>query len=107
MRQRGIARSLPGPAGAPLDEPFSALMLTAQTFHQVVDLLHDPAVATRTAVLVTHSVEEAAYMADRVVALQSNPGRLVQVVTVDVPRPRRWGASELVPFVDRLYALMT
>jgi NitT/TauT family transport system ATP-binding protein len=111
MRQRvGIARALcQQPRVLLLDEPFSALdVLTAQTLRdQVADLLHDPAVSTRTAVLVTHSVEEAAYMADRVVALRANPGRVEEVVPIGLPWPRRWGAPELVPFVDRLYGLMT
>jgi NitT/TauT family transport system ATP-binding protein len=111
MRQRvGIARALcQDPRVLLLDEPFSALdVLTAQTLRdQVLDLFDDPAVSTRTAVLVTHSVEEAVYMADRVVALRANPGRVAEVVPVDVPRPRKWGAADLVPFVDRLYVLMT
>ena len=98
MRQRvGIARALcQDPRVLLLDEPFSALdVLTAQTLRdQVADLLRDPAVSTRTAVLVTHSVEEAVYMADRVVAMRSNPGRVAEVVTIDTPRPRRWGAPE-------------
>jgi len=58
-------------------------------------------------VLVTHSVEEAAYLADRVVAFRANPGRVVEVVSIEATRPRRWGSPALVPFVDRLYALMT
>ena len=92
-----------------LDEPFSALdVLTAQTLRdQVLDLLRADGVATRTAVLVTHSVEEAVYMADRVVALRAMPGRVAEIVPIDVPRPRRWGAPALAPFVDRLYALLT
>ncbi len=111
MRQRvGIARALcQEPRVLLLDEPFSALdVLTAQTLRdQVDDLLRDPAVSTHTAVLVTHSVEEAVYMADRVLALRASPGRLAGAVAIGVPRPRRWGSPELLALVDRLYALIT
>jgi NitT/TauT family transport system ATP-binding protein len=110
MRQRvGIARALcQEPTILLMDEPFSALdMLTAQSLRdQVLDLWSDPAVPTRTAVLVTHSVEEAVYMADRVVAFRANPGRVAGEVRIDVVRPRRWNAPELLAYVDRLYALM-
>ena len=110
MRQRvGIARALcQEPRILLMDEPFSSLdMLTAQSLReQVLDLWRDPAVPTKTAVLVTHSVEEAVFMADRVVALRTNPGRLAGELPIDVPRPRRWNAPELLSYVDRLYALM-
>jgi NitT/TauT family transport system ATP-binding protein len=91
-----------------MDEPFSSLdMLTAQTLRdQVLELWCDPAVPDRSAVLVTHSVEEAVYMADRVVAFRANPGRLAGEVRIGVPRPRRWNAPELLALVDRLYGLM-
>jgi NitT/TauT family transport system ATP-binding protein len=110
MRQRvGIARALcQEPEILLMDEPFSALdMLTAQSLRdQVLDLRDDPAVRTKAAVLVTHSVEEAVYMADRVVAFRANPGRRAGEVRIDVARPRRWNSPELLAYVDRLYGLM-
>jgi NitT/TauT family transport system ATP-binding protein len=110
MRQRvGIARALcQEPRVLLMDEPFSSLdMLTAQTLRdQVLDLWADPALPTKSVVLVTHSVEEAVYMADRVVAFRTNPGRLAGAVGIDVARPRRWNAPELLAYVDRLYGLM-
>jgi NitT/TauT family transport system ATP-binding protein len=110
MRQRvGIARALcQQPAVLLMDEPFSALdVLTAQTLRdEVLELWRDPAVPTKTAVLVTHSVEEAVYMADRVLAFHANPGRLAGELRIALPRPRRWNAPELLACVDRLYGLM-
>jgi ABC-type nitrate/sulfonate/bicarbonate transport system ATPase subunit len=97
MRQRvAFARTLL--AGRPvlcLDEPFAAL--DAITRLQMQDwlagtLLADP----RTVVLVTHDVEEAIVLADRVVVLSPRPGRVVATLEVDSPRPRHRSDPELV-----------
>jgi NitT/TauT family transport system ATP-binding protein len=97
MRQRvAFARTLL--AGRPvlcLDEPFAAL--DAITRLEMQDwlagtLLADP----RTVVLVTHDVEEAIVLADRVVVLSPRPGRVVATLEVDSPRPRKRTAPQLV-----------
>jgi ABC-type nitrate/sulfonate/bicarbonate transport system ATPase subunit len=97
MRQRvAFARTLL--AGRPvlcLDEPFAALdALTRQEMQEWLAgaLARDP----RTVVLVTHDVEEAVVLADRVVVLSARPGRVVATIDVDVPRPRRRTDPELV-----------
>jgi NitT/TauT family transport system ATP-binding protein len=90
MRQRvAVARTLL--AGAPvlcLDEPFASLdaitRAELQSWLQEV-LAREP----RTVVLVTHDVEEAAVLADRIVVLSPRPGRVVSEVDVNLPRPRR------------------
>jgi len=90
MRQRvAVARTLL--AGAPvlcLDEPFASL--DAITRGELQLWLQDVlAREPRTVVLVTHDVEEAAVLADRVVVLSPRPGRVVTSLDVDLPRPRR------------------
>jgi NitT/TauT family transport system ATP-binding protein len=75
-----------------LDEPFSAL--DAQTREVMQEELMrvwqaDGVSAGKTAVFVTHDVPEAVFLADRVVVFSSAPARLVEIVTVDLPRPRR------------------
>jgi ABC-type nitrate/sulfonate/bicarbonate transport system ATPase subunit len=89
MRQRvAVARTLL--AGAPilcLDEPFGALdaITRADTQRWLAEVL---AVEPRTVLLVTHDVEEAAVLADRIVVLSSRPGRVVADLVVDLPHPR-------------------
>jgi len=97
MRQRvAFARTLL--AGRPvlcLDEPFASL--DALTRLQMQDWLAATLHANpRTVVFVTHDVEEAVVLADRVVVLSKRPGRVLATLTVDVPRPRRRDDPELV-----------
>jgi NitT/TauT family transport system ATP-binding protein len=92
MKQRvGIARALAlQPEVLLMDEPFSSLdELTAKTLRELVlEIWRDPSLPTNTFVMVSHNVEEAVYMADRVVVMASRPGRIVGEVKVDLPRPR-------------------
>lgn len=110
MKQRvGIARALcQEPLLLLMDEPFSALdILTAQTLRdQVLDIWQSPEVPTKTVILVTHSIEEAVYMADRVVALKPQPGRVAGEHRVGLSRPRQPGGPELREHIDALYALL-
>jgi ABC-type nitrate/sulfonate/bicarbonate transport system ATPase subunit len=90
MRQRVafLRTVLPGRGALLLDEPFGAL--DALTRAELQDWLQAAAVSERQSVLlVTHDVEEALYLADRVVVLRGRPGRLVLDLAVPWPRPRR------------------
>jgi len=92
MKQRvGIARALAlQPEVLLMDEPFSSLdELTAKTLRTLVlEIWRDPSLPTNTFVMVSHNVEEAVYMADRVIAMSPRPGRIVDEVRVNLPRPR-------------------
>ncbi len=92
MKQRvGIARALAlQPEVLLMDEPFSSLdELTAKTLRSLVlDIRGKSTLATNTFIMVSHNVEEAVFMADRVIVMSPRPGRIVGEVNVDTPRPR-------------------
>lgn len=111
MRQRvGIARALVlRPDALFMDEPFSALdVLTAENLRQeVLKLWSSEERDIKSVLIVTHNIEEAVQMADRVVVLGSHPGHLIADVEVDLPRPRDKHSAEFESMVDKLYAILT
>jgi len=93
-----------------MDEPFSSLdELTAKTLRELVlDIWRDPALPTNTFIMVSHNVEEAVYMADRVVVMSPRPGRIVGEVKIDIPRPRRQYLRDSIYFdlVDKVVEML-
>jgi NitT/TauT family transport system ATP-binding protein len=98
MQQRvGIARALSKkPDILLMDEPFGAV--DAQTREQLQEeLLKIWAQTDTTVVFVTHSIDEAVYLSDRVVVMQARPGRIKEEVAIDLPRPRWEGDVKAEP----------
>jgi NitT/TauT family transport system ATP-binding protein len=110
MRQRvGIARALAvDPAVLLMDEPFSAL--DAQTRQLMQEQLLELWERTRKTILyVTHNIQEAVYVADRVVVLSRRPGRVLEDVPIALPRPRveaMIGEPAFVRAVERIWSLI-
>lgn len=111
MRQRvGFARALVvNPTLLLMDEPFSALdVLTAETLRtDLLDLWSGGQLPIKSILIVTHNIEEAVLMCDRVLVLSSNPGRVVAQINVPFAHPRNRLDPAFRKMVDDIYALMT
>jgi NitT/TauT family transport system ATP-binding protein len=112
MKQRvGIARALAlKPEVLLMDEPFSSLdELTAKTLRELVlNIWRNPTLPTNTFVMVSHNVEEAVFMADRVIVMSPRPGKVVGEIKVDLPRPRHeyLRDKKYFSFIDEVVALL-
>jgi NitT/TauT family transport system ATP-binding protein len=111
MRQRvGFARALVvEPDALLMDEPFSALdVLTAQNLRtELLRLWHEKDFPTKAMLIVTHNIEEAVILADRIFVLGANPGRIRAEISCLFPQPRDRHAESFQAMVDEIYGMMT
>jgi NitT/TauT family transport system ATP-binding protein len=111
MRQRvGFARALVvHPKILLMDEPFSALdVLTAETLRtDLLDLWSEGKMPIKSILMVTHNIEEAVLMCDRILVLASNPGRVAAEIKVPLAHPRNRLDPEFRQLVDAIYGRMT
>ncbi len=111
MKQRvGMARALAvDPEILFMDEPFSQVdALTAESLRaEVLDIWAAKERNPSSILMVSHDIKEVAYMADRIVILGANPGRVRTVVKNDLARPRDYRSRELLRLVDHLHEIIT
>jgi len=111
MRQRvGFARAnVTDPTVLLMDEPFSALdVLTAETLRtEFIDLWIEHKLPTKSVFLVTHNIEEAVFMCDRIMVLSSNPGRIAAEIPVSLPHPRNRLDATFHEMVEEVYSMLT
>ncbi|MCP2071849.1 UNVERIFIED_ORG: NitT/TauT family transport system ATP-binding protein [Pseudomonas lini] len=110
MRQRvGLARALVvAPDVLLMDEPFSALdVLTAETLRtDLLDLWGEGRMPIKSILMVTHNIEEAVLMCDRILIFSSNPGRVMREISVDLSQPRNRADPAFQALVEHIYVQM-
>ena len=110
MRQKvGFARALAvEPELLCLDEPFSTLdVLSAETLRsELHELWISKRLPIRAVILVTHNIEEATMLADRVIVMDKEPGRIIADAPIDLPFPRSRKSADFLAAVDKVYATL-
>jgi NitT/TauT family transport system ATP-binding protein len=110
MRQKvGFARAMAvEPELLCLDEPFSALdILSAEALRgELLELWTAGDIPTKAILMVTHNIEEAITLADRIIVMGKDPGHVVADLTVDLPQPRNRKSPEFIAKVDLVYATL-
>jgi NitT/TauT family transport system ATP-binding protein len=106
----GMARALStDPELLFMDEPFSQVdALTAEGLRaEILDIWKDRETNPSSILMVSHDIKEVAYMADRIVVLSANPGRVRTIVENSLPRPRDTRSAEFLRLVDQLHDIIT
>jgi NitT/TauT family transport system ATP-binding protein len=110
MRQKvGFARAMAvDPELLCMDEPFSALdVLSAEALRgELLELWTTGNIPTKAILMVTHNIEEAVLMGDRIVVMEKDPGRVIAEVAVPLAQPRRRKSADFQALVDHVYALL-
>ncbi|SHJ74035.1 NitT/TauT family transport system ATP-binding protein [Desulfatibacillum alkenivorans DSM 16219] len=107
MQQRvAVARALAAdPEVLLMDEPFGALDAQTRNVLQQ-ELMRIWRADQKTIVFVTHDIQEAVLLADRVVVMQGPPGRIREIMDCNLPRPRDRNSAEFIGMCDRIHALL-
>ncbi len=111
MKQRvGFARALAiEPEILLMDEPFSALdpLTSINLREEVLDIWNDPNLRVNTVVMITHLIEEAVEMADRVIVMGSKPGKVLKEIPISISRPRDKNSEGFQNLVGEIFSLIT